>query len=130
MGSGGPAVVAAAQAALVLAQGVLAGRFLTGDGDALGLHERLGTEVLTLVAAVSFVLAVLVWRPGRGPGWPALAALIGGLAIPFQIVFGFERRLELHVPLAIAIFGLYLSVALVARARSRTQAGRRPTLST
>lgn len=63
-------VVAAAQAALVLAQGVLAGRFLTGDGDALGLHERLGTEVLTLVAEVSFVLAVLVWRPAGARAGP------------------------------------------------------------
>jgi hypothetical protein len=100
------------EAALVLVQAVLAGRLLTGESDARALHGYLGTEVLTLVALIQLVLAVLVWRPGNGPGWPALASLALVGALGFQIVLGYEGQVSLHVPLGVAIFGLTVALAV------------------
>lgn len=53
-----------------------------------------------------------VWRPGRGPGWPALASLALLLAEILQLGFGYGRVLALHVPLGVAIFGLTVALAL------------------
>ena len=51
----------------VLAQGVLAGMFITGDVDLLRLHSING-EVASGLATLQFVAAILLWRPGRGAG--------------------------------------------------------------
>jgi hypothetical protein len=104
--------VVAVNAALVFAQAAFAGSFLSGNAEALRLHEASGTEVITLVTLVQFVLAVLVWRPGRGPAWPALLSALLIPAVIFQIEFGFTNRLALHVPLGVAIFGLSLVLLL------------------
>lgn len=107
--------VAAVYAGLVFLQAAFAGQSLSGNTAALALHEVNGTEILTWVALVQFVLAVLVWRPGRGPAWPAL---LTGLLVPLgilQIGLGFSRQLALHVPLGVAMFGLSLAVLLGTR---------------
>ncbi len=103
------------QAALVFAQAILAGQFLSGNADALSLHEMNGTEIITSVALVQLVLAILVWRPGRGPIWPAALSAVLLPAMIFQLEFGFEGRLALHVPLGVAIFGTVLFMLFAAR---------------
>lgn len=100
------------ETALVLVQAVLAGRLLTGEPEARALHGYLGTEVLTSVALIQLVLAVLVWRPGRGPGWPALGSLVLVGALVFQINLGYGGQVSLHVPLGVAIFGLTVALAV------------------
>jgi hypothetical protein len=96
-------------AALVLTQAALAGQFLSGHGAWLRVHET-NAGVIQLVGLVQLVVAVLVWRPGRGPGWPALASLALLVAEEFQIGFGYARVLALHVPLGVAIFGLTVAM--------------------
>jgi hypothetical protein len=89
-----------------------------GNAAALRLHERNGTEVLTVVALVQLVLAVLVWRPGRARFWPVPVALLILAAEILQIGYGFAGRLAVHVPLGVAIFGLSLVLLLAPIRRS------------
>jgi len=106
--------ITAVQAALVLLQAALAGGHLQG-APLLGAHEMVGTEVLTVVTLGQLVLAVLVWRPGRGPAWPILASLaLFGLVVT-QIAMGFADLLAVHVPLGLTIFGVSLVLLLVPR---------------
>ena len=86
----------------VLAQPVLAGYYLTGDMDAIGWHATVGSTLaavalLVIAAAVGYVLV------RRGSWWlPAVAVLLF-LADGFQIGMGYERALEIHMPLGVAI---------------------------
>lgn len=86
----------------VLAQPVLAGRFLTGDVDAIAVHGAVGSSLaaagLVLVVAASvYVLA------GRGRVWVAPAAVVLFLAEGVQIGAGYTRNLALHVPLGVTV---------------------------
>ncbi|HXV92002.1 MAG TPA: hypothetical protein VD813_01785 [Pseudonocardia sp.] len=86
----------------VLAQPVLAGRYLVGDLGAIAAHGVIGSllALLTLVVGAAAAAYVVV---GRGRLWvlPAVVALF--LAVGFQIGAGFSRQLDLHVPLGVAI---------------------------
>jgi hypothetical protein len=114
--------VALTHAALVLAQAAFAGRYLGGDAASLRLHER-NAELIVTLALVQLVLAVLVWRPGRGPGWPALASLVLWLAEVAQMAFGYGRTLAVHVPLGVAIFGLTVALSLATWRLARADPG-------
>lgn len=102
--------LAAAMAAMVLIQSATAGRHLTGDAGALGLHRWVGTEVLTILSVVIAVTAAVAsrTRPATLAG-----AIVGFFLVGLQIGMGFADQLDIHVPLGIAIFGLYLTMALV-----------------
>jgi hypothetical protein len=95
----------------VLAQPVLAGMFLTGDVDAIGVHGLNGSllalgAMALVVAALGYVLA------GRGRLWVLPVTVLLFLAVGFQIGAGYARQLELHVPLGVAI--VVMSVLLTA----------------
>ncbi|WP_143590370.1 hypothetical protein [Thermoactinospora rubra] len=101
--------VATLGAVAVLVQAVTAGQLL-GDGSA-GMHG-IGAGAVHLVGLAQLVAALLLWRPGRGPAWPALvsaAILLLGFA---QSMTGGSGAVALHVPLGMAIFGLNLWLAL------------------
>jgi hypothetical protein len=119
--------VSSVHAALVLIQAAFAGRFLAGDAAGLRLHER-NAELILVVALVQLVVALLAWRPGRGPGWPAGASLALLVAEVTQMGFGYEGRLAVHVPLGVVIFGLAVTLALASwrRPRSASQAAAVP----
>jgi hypothetical protein len=51
---------------------VLAGDFLSGRYGALALHAATANTSGAIAVALT-VAAVLLWKPGGGPGWPALA---------------------------------------------------------
>ena len=106
-------------AALILAQAAFAGQFLGGDAAWVRVHEA-NAGIIQLTAFVQLILAILVWRPGRGPGWPALASLALLLAEELQMGFGYARLLGLHVPLGVAIFGT--TVAMLVGTRRLTRA--------
>lgn len=98
-------VTATGHLAGVLVQAALAGLFVTGDVDLLNWHrDNAGyTHVLLYLQVVA---AVLLWRPGRGPGWPALAGA-GLVALETaQVGLGQARILAGHFPLGMAVFGL------------------------
>jgi uncharacterized membrane protein (UPF0182 family) len=86
----------------VLAQPVLAGRFLTGDVDAIKTHGLVGS-LLALVAMSLIAGALLYVVGGRGQLWVLPVTVLLFLAEGFQIGMGYSRQLHLHVPLGVAI---------------------------
>jgi hypothetical protein len=86
----------------VLAQPVLAGLYLTGDVDAIGVHGLIGS-LLAVVALVVVAVALAYVLAGRGRLWVLPAAVLLFLAVGFQIGAGYARQLELHVPLGVTI---------------------------
>jgi hypothetical protein len=118
-------VVVLLHAALILAQAAFAGQFLGGDAGWVRVHEA-NAGIIHLTAFVQLVLAILVWRPGRGPGWPALASLALLLAEELQLSFGYARMLALHVPLGVAIFGLTVAILVGTRRLTRVEPVPRP----
>lgn len=95
-------VVVTAEAALALAQAMLAGGFLSGHFDLLSMHRENAT-VTGVTAIVLTVCGILVWKPGGGPWWPAVVSACLFVVEAGQIVLGFSRALAIHVPLGSAI---------------------------
>lgn len=87
---------------MVLAQPVLAGRFLTGDVDAIVTHGLIGS-LLAVVGLAAIVTTLLYVLGGRGRLWVAPVAVALFLADGIQIGAGYARNLSLHVPLGVAI---------------------------
>ncbi|MGH3565874.1 MAG: hypothetical protein ACRDRH_07540 [Pseudonocardia sp.] len=86
----------------VLCQPVLAGLFLTGDVDAITLHATIGSSLAAVgLAVVGATLAYVIG--GRGRLWVLPVATALFLADGFQIGAGYDRRLQLHIPLGVAI---------------------------
>jgi hypothetical protein len=103
-------------AIMLFDQAVFAGQFLNGSYDSLHVHRENATYA-GISVLISAVAAVLVRWPGRGPWWPILACVgIFGL-IALQIVLGFARAINLHVPLGVAT--ILLAAALAAWAWRR-----------
>ncbi len=86
----------------VLAQPVLAGRYLTGDVDAIEVHGLVGS-LLALVAMALIAGALAYVVGGRGRLWVLPVSVLLFLAEGFQIGMGYSRQLQLHVPLGVAI---------------------------
>lgn len=95
---------ATVEAASAFGQAVFAGGFLAGHYDLLALHHLNG-QLSGYAAIAQFLAAILLWRPGRGPGWAALACLALLAAVMAQIALGFARVLVIHVPLGVAVIG-------------------------
>ena len=94
--------VVTCETALALGQAVLAGSFLSGHSGALDLHA-LNATATGLTAVAQTVAALLLWRPGGGPGWPALASAELFAAEAGQMARGYGRVLAVHVPLGVAV---------------------------
>lgn len=88
--------------AAVLAQSVLAGRYLTGDVDAITVHGILGNG-LAVLGMFTVAATVLYVVGGRGKLWVAPVGVALFLADGIQIGAGYTRNLGLHVPLGVAI---------------------------
>ena len=109
-------VVLGLLAVAVFAQAVLAGLFLDGGDAWRDWHAINGMLVLPLLALIQVVLAVLMWRRSRGPGWLAVASLGLLLALLVQSVLGMTGQVAVHVPLGVAVFGLVGTLLVRARA--------------
>ncbi len=112
----------------VLAQGVTAGMFITGDVDLLRLHSING-EVASGLATLQFVAAILLWRPGRGAAWPIWPSLLLTLLEGIQHTTGLRRVLDLHVPLAMLIVGISAVMAVWAWGRIESRAEDAPAVA-
>lgn len=99
------------EAVLGFGQAVLAGSFLSGNYGALDMHA-VNASATGITAVAMTLAAILLWRPGGGPAWPAIASglLFGAEAL--QIALGYGRVLAVHVPLGAAIIA---SIALMLR---------------
>lgn len=95
--------LAALQVVMTFLQAVFAGQLLGGDAGARAAHQVTGTEFISYTAMAQLLLAILLWRPGRGPWWPIVVMAALGFAITAQIAWGFTGQLDLHVPAGVAI---------------------------
>jgi hypothetical protein len=100
-------VLVTAQAAGLIVAASFAGQAVNGGADLAETHVMVGM-VVHLIALLQIVAAVLVWRPGRGAGWPALASL-GLFLVGMGQHFSWEA-LGTHVPSGLALFGLTVAV--------------------
>ena len=92
------------EALLAFAQPVLAGGFLSGDYDMLQFH-KLNATYTGYAAMFVAVAGILLWKPGRGPGWIALIGVLQLVVVLVQYTLGFGHVLLLHIPLGVAIVG-------------------------
>jgi hypothetical protein len=99
---------------LIFVQASFAGQFLGGSGNALERHELLGSALAT-IAILQLIAAILVWRPGRRSALPILLTFIEFVLVVFQITWGYERELALHVPNALVILTLQFFLLGVVR---------------
>lgn len=104
-------LLAGVQAVMLLAQPLLAGRFLDGDYPSLAAHGANGLALMG-VAWLVVIAAVLAWRPGRLPGWPVLVAVACALLLPVQLGMGHARFLAVHLVLGVAIVATGVAVAV------------------
>ncbi|MFG1946977.1 hypothetical protein [Nonomuraea sp. NPDC048826] len=98
-----------AHAAGLVVAGSLAGQSVATDGAMAESHVMAGLLV-HLVGLVQIIIAVLVWRPGRGAGWPALASLVlflAGMGQHFTWMM-----LGAHLPNGILMFGLTTALVI------------------
>lgn len=105
-------------ALLVLLQGATAGSHLTGLDGALGLHEMVGTEIVTIVGLLTIVTAA---GAVKARAWALPVAIAGFMGLGLQIGMGFGDQLQIHVPLGITLFGLYLTMALTLTSKEHTR---------
>ncbi len=89
----------------VFLQAALAGGFITGDVDLLGLHSA-NAVLLVLTTAALLPATVLLVRPGGGPWWPIVFSIVLWWLVAAQVGFGFARQVGLHIPLGVAIMSL------------------------
>ncbi|MGI5272554.1 hypothetical protein ACQEUU_25610 [Nonomuraea sp. CA-218870] len=90
-------------AAAVFFQAVTAGQMIRGAGA--GMHGA-GAGAVHMLGLILLVAAVLLWRPGRGAGWPALVGLVALLLGFVQSMLGGSGEVLVHVPLGVTLFGL------------------------
>jgi hypothetical protein len=110
----------------VLTQAALAGGFITGNVNLLGLHSANGI-LLVLTAGALLPASIFLVRPGRGPWWPIAFSVAIWWLIAVQVGFGFARLVGLHIPIGVAIMSLisgftWWSFAYRGTARARTAA--------
>ncbi|MVU78277.1 hypothetical protein GPX89_13610 [Nocardia sp. ET3-3] len=114
--------VATLTAADALIQAALAGRFLAGNFDALGLHAA-NTSVLAALTVTLLAVVAVRSRRERGPWWPAAAVLALVATEGLQAWLAQLDYLELHVPLGV---GIIASLILVTRWAWREADSREP----
>lgn len=113
--------------ASALAQPVLAGAYLEGDYDAIGLHGINGAALLSLMALGAGVLALGCALTARSARWPLPVVAVLFVAQGIQIGMGYSRALLVHVPLGVGIIVLVAGLTLwVWSPRLPAGRGRRP----
>jgi hypothetical protein len=91
------------QVLAVIAQGALAGSFLSGDDSSVALHEIGGWTAFGLAL---LQLGLLILRSGRAYGLWLLMSSIGiVLGEALQLGSGYGRFFRVHIPLALIIIG-------------------------
>jgi len=75
-------------AALVVAQPILAGYFLSGTVDAMNIHGAIGST-LWIAAMIQFVAAAIYWLGGRS--WPAVLTVVLTVTEFVQLICGTSR---------------------------------------
>ena len=113
--------------ASALAQPVLAGAYLEGDYDAIGLHGINGAALLSLMVLGAGALALGCALTARSAWWPLPVVAVLFVAQGVQIGMGHSRALLVHVPLGVGIIVAVAGLTLwVWSPRLPAGRGRRP----
>jgi hypothetical protein len=88
----------------ILMQATLAGEFLSGADSAVQIHEITGW----VVAALGLLQILLAIPAKSAPLWFVIASVGTFLGEALQVGTGYGRFLNVHIPLAILIFGLII----------------------
>ncbi|MGC5014454.1 hypothetical protein ACLQ2R_27130 [Streptosporangium sp. DT93] len=102
-------VTATLHLAGVLGQAVIGGLFVTGEVDLLTWHN-VNAGASTALVGLQLAAAVALWRPARGPAWPLWVSAVQLVLMNAQVLLGMQRMLAPHVPLAMVIFGVAVSM--------------------
>ncbi|HEX6338954.1 MAG TPA: hypothetical protein VFZ85_18520 [Jiangellaceae bacterium] len=86
----------------VVLQPVLAGMYLGGDVDAIGVHGG-NASLVTTLAFVQVLAAILYVWPGGGRLWPLGVSVAVFMAEVVQIGMGYSANLPIHIPLGVTI---------------------------
>jgi hypothetical protein len=96
-------VTATLQLAVVLMQGLTAGRLvLAPNDDALPMHAA-GAIAVHVVAVLQLAAAFLLWRSSRGPVWPTVLSALALVMGFIQAAVGDAGNMKVHVPLALLL---------------------------
>jgi len=117
-------------AVLLVAQPVLAGRFLDGDYPALAQHGLVGATLMGSAGLLWLAAIVLLW-PGRLGWWPLVLCTAMTAIMPIQVGMGHARFLAVHLSLGVVLVASGLALAVWAwwpgrarRSLRRPRAGR------
>lgn len=97
--------------ALLCAQPLLIGMFLSGDFSKLEAHAAVGGVIL-VTGVMQVVGAVAAWRLSRWSAWPISISAAMVVAETAQLAAGYTRQLALHVPLGVGLVGAGLALAV------------------
>ncbi|MBB2915456.1 hypothetical protein FHS43_006776 [Streptosporangium becharense] len=100
-------ILTVAQAVGLVAAASFSGHAAQGAGAPVGADAMAGTAV-HLIALLQVGAAVLVWRPGRGAGWPAAAS--AGLFLAGTGRHPGWETLGIRLPGDLILFGLSMVV--------------------
>lgn len=91
---------------VVMGQPVFAGVYLSGDFDALSMHEA-GANLVTGIGYAQLVIAIVVWRRLHVL-WPLISSAVLAAAETLQYYAGMHGPLWLHIPLGVMIVAAVL----------------------
>jgi hypothetical protein len=87
-----------------LAQPVLAGAYLQGAFDALGLHS--GNAILVLLLCLFAAIACVPYWLRNGAGWPILVLSALWLVEGLQLAMGYGFVLAVNIPVGVLVVGV------------------------
>jgi hypothetical protein len=95
-------ITAVLHLAILALQPLLAGMYLDGDADAIGVHG-INAHIVQLLCFAQIVAAIFYAWPGGGRAWPLVFSSVLWLAEGFQLGMGYARVLIVHILLGVAI---------------------------
>jgi hypothetical protein len=95
-------VTAVLHALAAVLQPVLAGMYLGGDVDAIGVHGG-NASLVTTLAFIQIVAAIVYAWHGGGRLWPLGVSVAVFMAEVVQIGMGYSSNLPIHIPLGVTI---------------------------
>ncbi|RJL20854.1 hypothetical protein D5H75_38920 [Bailinhaonella thermotolerans] len=96
-------VLVTAQALGLVVAAMYAGQSLDG-AKAMGETHVMAGMLVHLIALVQTIVGVLLWKPGRGPGWVSLASL-GLFLVGMARHFTWDTK-ALHLPNGVILLAL------------------------
>jgi hypothetical protein len=95
-------ITAVLHLAVLVLQPLLAGMYLDGDADAIGVHG-INAHIVQTLCFAQLVAAIFYAWPGGGRIWPLAFSGLLWFAEGFQLGMGYARILIVHILLGVGI---------------------------